>query len=76
MKKILLSITLLFGLLLPTSVFAQDIKITVNNKEIKPDVAPYIENGRTMVPVRTIGEASGMTVSYEPSHNDIVHRRR
>lgn len=71
MKKILLSITLLFGLLLPVNAFAQDIKIIINNKEIKPDVAPFIENGRTMVPVRTIGEASGMTVSYEPSYNDM-----
>lgn len=70
MKKILLSITLLFGLLLPTSVSAQDIKITVNNKEIKPDVAPYIENGRTMVPVRAIGEALGMKVTYEIARLD------
>ena len=55
----------------PVNAFAQDIKITVNNKEIKPDVAPYIENGRTMIPVRAIGEALGWTVSYKLSHNDM-----
>ena len=70
MKKILLSITLLLGLLLPTNAFAQDIKIVVNNQEVYPDVSPFIENGRTMVPVRFIGEALGMKVTYEIARLD------
>lgn len=64
MKKILLSITLLLGLLLPTNVFAQNIKIVVNNQEVQSDVAPYIENRRTMVPVRVITEYLGGQVDF------------
>lgn len=59
MKKLLLFITLLLTILLPISTFAQNIKIVINNQEIISDVEPFIENGRTMVPVRVITENLG-----------------
>lgn len=67
MKKRLSLITLLLIVLLPTNAFAQDIKIVVNNQEVQSDVAPYIENGRTMVPVRFISEALNGHVQYDPA---------
>ncbi len=35
-----------------------------NSEEITLDAAPFIENGRTMVPVRFIGESSGAFVGW------------
>lgn len=46
------------------------IKIFVDSKMIKTDVAPYIENGRTMVPLRFVTEALGGAVEYEPANGD------
>jgi hypothetical protein len=37
-----------------------------NGETIKLDASPFIENGRTMVPVRFISEAFGATVNWEP----------
>jgi len=35
---------------------ADEIKVFLNGVEIKFDVAPYIKNGRTMVPFRAISK--------------------
>jgi len=37
----------------------------VNNVAKKLDAAPYIKNGRTLVPLRFIGEAIGLIVNYD-----------
>lgn len=42
----------------------QEIKVTVNGKKLDFDVAPVIENGRTLVPMRKIFEALGATVYW------------
>jgi len=39
-----------------------EIKIIVNGETLKPEVAPQIIDGRTMVPLRFIAEALGNTV--------------
>lgn len=54
------------ALLIATPVFAKDIKITLDGKEIKSDVSAYIENDRTLVPIRFISEQLG----YEVKWND------
>ena len=41
------------------------IKIIVNDKELTPDPAPYVENSRTMVPLRFISEALGLKVDWD-----------
>lgn len=64
MKKLFLVFTLLFSIFFSKSVFAQDIKILINDEEVQSDVAPYIENGRTMVPIRVITEYLGGNVSF------------
>ena len=42
-----------------------EIKIFVSDKEIKPETPAYIENGRTMVPLRFISEALGEKVDWK-----------
>lgn len=37
----------------------------VNGKEISLDVAPYIVNGRTLVPIRFISEVFGSNVTWD-----------
>lgn len=41
------------------------IKVFVKGKKLTFDAAPFIENGRTMVPVRAIAEALGLEVNYK-----------
>ncbi|MGO1581268.1 MAG: copper amine oxidase N-terminal domain-containing protein [Peptoniphilaceae bacterium] len=49
-----------------------DIKIMVNAKEVTMEVKPYIENGRTMVPVRFISEALGLKVDWKADTKTVV----
>ena len=74
MKKILslvLALGMVMSLLLPSSVFAasaQQIKVTVNNKQVEfPDAQPIIKNGRTLVPLRGVFEQLGCNVDWEQS---------
>jgi hypothetical protein len=39
--------------------------ITVNNQQIHPDVPPQLINGRFMLPLRTISEATGDTIDWD-----------
>lgn len=43
----------------------QKITIKVNGKEVVSDVAPYITEGRTMVPYRFVAEALGCKVDWD-----------
>lgn len=38
---------------------------TVNDKTVEMDVAPFVKNGRVMVPIRFLAEALGYTVDYD-----------
>lgn len=65
----LLPLWILIGLLLlPASVSSSGTALTilVDNVPIQTDVPPRIENGRTLVPVRTLSEALGLEVSWIP----------
>jgi uncharacterized protein YkwD len=42
----------------------RDIRVVVNNVTLTTDVAPIIEAGRTLVPVRAVLEALGATVQW------------
>ncbi|MDK7722656.1 stalk domain-containing protein [Peptoniphilus lacrimalis] len=48
------------------------IKILVNDKEIKSDQAPYINSGRTMVPLRFISEALGQKVDWDAKQKKVT----
>ena len=49
-----------------------DIKIFVSDKEIKPETPAYIENGRTMVPLRFISEALGEKVDWKADTKTVI----
>lgn len=66
MKKLLSLILIFIVCLLQMSFAKADIKIYYNNKEIVSEVSPFIENGRTLVPVRMILEA----LNYDVLWND------
>lgn len=54
-------------------VFAEDnITIYVNEQMLQCDVAPYIENGRTMVPMRKIFEALDAKVDWDGTTQTIT----
>lgn len=46
---------------------ADGIKMTLNGAPVAAEAPPYIENGRTMVPMRFISEALGASVGWEGS---------
>ena len=45
--------------------------ITVNNKQITSDVAPFIKDGRTMVPLRVISEIFGYNVEWNGTTQEV-----
>lgn len=73
MKKsiyVLLALVLVFTSLTP--VFAENkIKLEVNGQVVTPDVEPFIENGRTLVPIRFISEALGYNVSWNQDKREV-----
>lgn len=64
---------------LDESVFQLRLRIGDENARIgeiekKLDVAPFIENGRTMVPFRFIGEELGAEISWEPIQKRVSYK--
>jgi hypothetical protein len=47
-------------------------RIYVQEKELQFDAAPYIENDRTMVPLRALSEALGFQVKYDAADKRIT----
>jgi hypothetical protein len=43
----------------------KDIKIQINNKLVQTDVAPFIEEGRTLIPLHGVMEELGAFVTWE-----------
>jgi hypothetical protein len=57
----------------------QEIKLTIgkkiatlSGKAVTLDVAPYIVSGRTLVPLRFIGDAMGAKIDWEPKTQKIT----
>lgn len=68
MKKRIISIILTLAAMVsaicPMTGYADDIRVTLNGKEIYFDQPPIVKNDRTLVPVRAIFEAMGCTVLW------------
>ena len=65
MVSLLVMFVLLFSMGTMFTAFAEDgIRIVVNGEEISFDAKPFIEEGRTMVPMRAIFEALDAEVSW------------
>lgn len=72
MKKLKLFLVLLICLL-PINIWAKsDIRLWVNGNYIKTDVAPIIENGRTLVPIRVISENLGISVEWNQDTKSVM----
>lgn len=66
MRRMLTLLLTLCLMLLPTLAQANAgaIRLVVNGKEVVTDVAPVVEAGRTLVPVRALTEALGFQVAW------------
>ena len=70
--SLLLVMVMAFTFVVPMTVSASDIKVTLNGQQIQFDQPPVIIDGRTLVPVRAIFEAMGCTVLWDDA-NKIVN---
>lgn len=68
-KKQKIAVATSLSLLLMGNVFAkpnqQDIKIKINGNDVISDVAPFVDNNRTLVPIRVISENLGYNVNWD-----------
>ncbi len=74
MKKMLLLLSVLSVVIgLQFNAYAYDgITVKLNNRTISFDVQPFIEDGRTLVPIRAITEAMGCDVQWRSSDRTAV----
>lgn len=82
MKKIIISLIVLANLLAFPTAFAENetpsvptITVTLNGEKLEFDVDPYIENDRTLVPMRKIFEAVGANVAWDDEMKTVVASR-
>lgn len=72
--KSLLVATLILLMLLPanSTLAAASIHIVVNGYNVKSDVQPFIENSRTLVPIRFVSEALGYQVKWNEKERSVT----
>lgn len=62
-SALILSLCLINGVSAAESL--KEIKIEINGKSVVSDVAPFIDNDRTLVPIRVISENLGYSVNWD-----------
>lgn len=63
--SLMLAFVFIFSMLAPVKAAVQDpIKLWVNGDYVEEDVAPFIEDGRTFVPLRFVSEKLGLEVRW------------
>lgn len=72
MKKIIALFLSACMLIMATGVFAQDVTVKLNGTALSFDVNPFIENDRTLVPVRGIFEAIGAVVNWDEESRTVI----
>lgn len=71
MKKKLLA--LLFALMMFASpAMAQDITLKINGQTVQPAVAPVLEDGTTLVPIRVVSENLGAAVDWNGEDRSVT----
>ena len=71
-KKLFLVAFLLFAFI-PFNLFASsEVRLWINGSYITTDVAPVIDNGRTLVPIRVISENLGLEVDWDNNLKQIT----
>lgn len=71
MLILMLSLVMTIGMSL-TAMAEEDVSVTLNGVELAFDSSPYIFEGRTLVPVRTITEAIGAEVGWDSEQKIIT----
>lgn len=76
-SKFLTAVILSLAVLLPAmpvgqALAAGDIDILVNGHKLSSDVAPFLENNRTLLPFRACAEALGAEVQWVRENNSVV----
>jgi len=69
MKKLIAGSLIASMLIVPA--MAQDVSVYLNNERMIFDQNPIIENGRTLVPLRSIFEGLGAEVKWNPDKQEI-----
>lgn len=73
MKKAkFISAALLTMSLVAAPAFASDIKLEINGSIVQPTVAPVIENGTTLVPLRIVSQNLGSQVDWNGADRSIT----
>ncbi|MCH5185168.1 MAG: copper amine oxidase N-terminal domain-containing protein [Oscillospiraceae bacterium] len=65
MKKIISRILIAALLIVPSAAYADGISVFINGNKLSSDTEPFIENDRTLVPMRAIFEALGANVIWD-----------
>lgn len=80
LKKSLIALilmTMVVGVLGATSAFAQDnIRVFINGKVLKLPINPVVEKGTTLVPMRSIFEALGVTVNWDKTTQTVSGKHK
>ena len=78
MKKLLsifITTVMLISLCSTVCLAADEVSVMVNGEKIEFDVKPFIENNRTMVPLRGVFESLGATVSWDGESRTVFVKR-
>lgn len=74
-KKLVSAICAASFTVLSTTAFADDITVLLNGNAVEFDVAPIIENDRTLVPLRAVFEALGAAVEWDASTQTVISQK-
>lgn len=69
---ILMSFSVAFAKTESIEVFYNNLKLKINGEIVESDQEPFILNGRTFVPLRTVAESLGKQVLYNESTSEIL----
>lgn len=73
MKKLILTLITLFGILTSQAAFADNnIKVIVGGEKLVSDIAPMIIDNRTMLPARAVFEALDARVSFIAEEQKVI----
>lgn len=75
MKKILLGLVMSCFLFASTIYGAQDIKIFFNGKQLSLSTPAVIENGTTLIPLRSVFEAFGVEPKWDSKTKTITAQK-
>ena len=68
----IIAITIVLFVMAATPAFAQDITLQLNGNTLQPAVAPVIEDGSTLVPLRIISENMGASVVWNGEDRSVT----